>query len=132
MIPVNLSFILRLTLLQTDLRQGSKVSILVNPEVLSGLSHLTQQAITLPDKSRDTKSITFPASAAKCIIAVGSSLLGPVSGAHRFGQLMFSVPDKLLICVSATLLTRHIAETVIGPAFIFINPEAVILVLRCC
>jgi hypothetical protein len=126
-IPVNLSVMLRLALLQTDLRQGSKVSILVNPEVLSGPSHLTEQAIAFPDKARDTKSIAFPASAAKRIIAVGGPLLGPVSGAHRFGQLMFSVPDKLLICVSATLLTRHIAETVIGPAFIFINPESVIL-----
>jgi len=40
---------------------------------------------------------------------------------------MFSVPDKLLICVSATLFARHIAKAIIGPAFIFINPESVIL-----
>jgi len=42
--------------------------------------------------------------------------------------MMFSVPDKELICVAATLFARHITEAVIGPAFIFINPEPVILV----
>ena len=67
---------LRPALLQTDLRQGSKAVILINPEVLTRASHLTQQAIAFPDEARDTKSIAFPASTSKRIIAVGGSLLG--------------------------------------------------------
>ena len=73
---------LRLALLQTDLRQGSKAIILINPEVLARASHLTQQAIAFPDKARDAKRIAFPASTSKRIIAVGGSLLSPVAGAH--------------------------------------------------
>jgi len=123
---------LRPALLQTDLRQGSKAVILINPEVLTRASHLTQQAIALPNKARDAKRIAFPASTSKRIIAVGGSLLASVSDAQRFGQLMFSVPDKLLVCVAAAQFARHITKAVIGPAFIFINPESVILVSRCC
>ena len=99
--------------------------------MLARASHLTKQAIAFPDKARDTKSIAFPASKSKRIIAVGGSLLGPVAGAHRFGQLMFSVPDKLLVCVAAALFARQITKAVTGPAFIFINPESVILVSLC-
>lgn len=127
MIPVHLRIVFGVALTQADLRQRREAVVFVNPQVAAPAARFTQQTVAVPYKGRHAEGILLPAASAEGVITIRSALLCAVPHRDGFRQLMLRVPAELLLRVPRRQFGGDVAEVVIFPAFVLINPQAVVV-----
>ncbi len=130
MIPVHLCVVFGVALAKTDLRQRREAVVFVNPQVAAPAARFTQQAVAVPHKGRHAEGILLPAAPAEGIITIRGALLCAVTHGDGFRQLMLRVPAELLLRVPRRQFGGDVAEVVILPAFVLINPQTVVVQRR--